>query len=307
VVTSKKLLVGYDGSPDARHAARWALDEAAGTDGSVQFVYVYEWPTWAPAASLVPGTSVWPDGTTERRIHRMLAEVKESAANSHPEVPVSSSLTYGAAAPSLCQRSRDAALVVLGSHGHTEWADLLLGSVSLNVSTHAHCPVVVVRQPPVTDGPEAVGGKSTEPSGARIVAGLDSSACAERALGFAFEQAATRAAPLRVIRAWTPPLSRWGGPEVDIEGVRADELSAVEEMLAGWRSKFPTVQVSADVAIGHPGHALVLASQSAQLVVVGSRGRGGFRGLLLGSVSQQLLHHGRCSVAVVRERSAEAP
>jgi nucleotide-binding universal stress UspA family protein len=148
---------------------------------------------------------------------------------------------------------------------------------------------------------------ANEPFDRPIVAGLDGSACAELALGFAFEQAATRGAPLRVIRAWTPPLSRWGGPEVDFEGVRADELSAVEEVLDGWRSKFPTVQVSAEVAIGHPGHALVLASQSAQLVVVGSRGRGGFRGLLLGSVSQQLLHHGRCSVAVVRERSAETP
>jgi nucleotide-binding universal stress UspA family protein len=205
---------------------------------------------------------------------------------------------------SLCERSRGADLVVLGSHGHSEWADLLLGSVSLGVSAHAHCPVAVIRRPPVADGPEAMDRDRTGPSGKPIVAGLDGSACAELALGFAFEQAAGHGVPLRVIRVWTPPFLRWSGAEIDVEGVRADELSAVEDVLAGWRGKFPTVRVSADVVIGHPGHALVVASESAQLVVVGSRGRGGFRGLLLGSVSQQLLHHGRCSIAVVRERSA---
>jgi nucleotide-binding universal stress UspA family protein len=301
------LLVGYDGSASADLAARWALDEAARTGGAVEFSYVFEWPAWAPVASLVPGTSVWPDGTTEQRIRGMLADVQDGATGSHPGVPVSVTVAHGNAALSLCERSRGADLIVLGSHGHSEWADLLLGSVSLSVSAHAHCPVIVIRRPPVADGPETVERARTEPSGTRIVAGLDGSAGAELALGFAFEQASGRGVPLRVIRVWTPPFRHRSEAEADIAGVLADELAAVEDVLAGWRGKYPTVQVSTDVVVGHPGRTLVEASASAQLVVVGSRGRGGFRGLLLGSVSQQLLHHGRCAIAVVRERSAVVP
>jgi nucleotide-binding universal stress UspA family protein len=305
-MTARRIVVGYDGSAAARAAARWALDEAARTRVPVEFVYVYEWPAYAPAASFVPSAGAWPDGETERRVTVMLADAKSAAADSHPAVPVTESITAGATAPVLCERSRQAGLIVLGSHGHGRWSELLLGSVSLAVTAHAHCPVVVVRDDrPAAEDPDSRAGAPPRAAGP-VVVGFDGSHGAELALGFAFEQAAARSAALRVVHAWLPPTPLPSDAVPDIEEISAIERVATDNALAGWRSKFPTVSAGVDVVMDHPGRALVAVSETAQLVVVGSRGRGGFRGLLLGSVSQQVLHHGRCPVAVVRERPAGA-
>jgi nucleotide-binding universal stress UspA family protein len=156
------------------------------------------------------------------------------------------------------------------------------------VSVHAHCPVVVVRgDRPSPDAP--------------VVVGLDDSDCARLALDFAFAQAAARGTGLRVVRAWSPPAQRWQPPDFDPEEQAVAEKVEVEELTARQRDKYPQVELTISVVVDAPARAMVDASRHAQLVVVGSRGRGGFRGLLLGSVSQQLLHHPHCPVAVVRE------
>ncbi|NED57663.1 universal stress protein, partial [Micromonospora aurantiaca] len=122
------------------------------------------------------------------------------------------------------------------------------------------------------------------------------------ALGFAVERAAQRDVPLRVLRAWEPPGDRWVPPDFDPEQIAASERAAAEAELAPWRESFPDVPVEIEAVPGSASALLVEASRSAQLVVVGSRGRGGLRGMLLGSVSQQLIQHSHCPVAVVRER-----
>lgn len=290
------ILVGYDGSPESRAALWWALDEGVRTGDPVQLVYVFEW--FAVRSWAGPGSeAAWPDEAARRDVESILDIAVTDAAKSHPAVRVSGVVLEGPAPLLLQQQSRNASLVVLGSRGHGGFGGLLVGSTTVAVSAHAHCPVVVVRG--VARGPE-------QPSG-HVVVGVDGSECSLLALGFAFDQAAGRKVPLHVVRAWGPPAARWRPPDLDPARISAEEQAAVAELLGGWREKYPDVEVSVEVAADNPAHVLVEATRNAQLAVVGSRGRGGFRGLLLGSVSQQLLHHSYCPVAIVRELPAARP
>jgi nucleotide-binding universal stress UspA family protein len=294
-MTTRPILVGYDGSPGSRAALRWALDEGGRTGNPVQLVYVFEW--FADRAWPGPGSEGWPDEAARRDVEWILDIAVGDAAKSHPKVSVSGVVLEGPAPLLLQERSRTASLVVLGSRGHGGFGGLLVGSTAVAVAAHAHRPVVVVRG--VERGPE-------RPSG-HVVVGVDGSESSLLALGFAVEQAAERKVALHVVRAWTPPAARWRPPDFDPARISAEEQVAVAELLAGWREKYPDVEVAVEVVADNPAHVLVGATRNAQLAVVGSRGRGGFRGLLLGSVSQQLLHHSHCPVAIVRELPAPTP
>lgn len=286
---TRPVLVGYDGSPGSRAALRWALDEGASTGDPVQLAYVFEWLA-APALA-GPAYGGWLDETARRDAESILEAAANDAARSHPGVDVSGVVLEGPASLLLQERSRGASLLVLGSRGHGGFAGLLVGSTSVTVAAHAHCPVVVVRG--VAPGPE----HPADP----VLVGVDGSEQSLLALGFALERAAGRGVALRVVRAWQPPPGRWRPAEGDPARIGAGERAAITELLHGWREKYPQVEVHVDVVADNPAHALIEASRAAQLAVVGSRGRGGLRGMLLGSVSQQLLHHGHCPVAVVRE------
>ncbi|WP_212999915.1 universal stress protein [Winogradskya consettensis] len=283
-MTARRIVVGYDHSPDAKAAAQWALDEAARTGAAVEFLYAYEWPTWLPATSTIPAPSVWPDGETDRAIKGALHEAVAAAKQTHPSVHTHIAIVSNSAALELIGRSADAGLIVLGCRGHSAVTGLL-GSVSVAVSAHAECPVIVVRGTPAADAP--------------IVVGVDDSASAQLALGFAVEQAVARNVDLRVIRAWAPVTGLWEETPLVTRAVTADERRPFDELVAGWREKYPQLNVSTDAVVEHPAAALVEASKSAQLLVVGTRGRGATLGMLLGSVSQHLLRHSACTVAVV--------
>ncbi|GAA0808234.1 universal stress protein [Spirilliplanes yamanashiensis] len=285
-----KTVVGYDGSDESRAALHWALDDARRTGAAVELVHACTWPALMPAASMIPATSVWPDGEALEALRELLDAAVAGARATHPEVPVTQAFIRGPAALVLVERAAHATQLVVGGRGHSAVAGILIGSVSSAVATHAPCPVVVVR-----DRPD---GEDHRP----VVVGLDESSCAEVAAGFAFDQAAARGAAVHAVRAWMPPPDPWIGPPVpDREEVSAAERRALTDQLAGWRDKFPAVAVTADVVVGHPARVLTDASRDAQLIVVGSRGRGGFRSLLLGSVSRHLLQHSRCTVAVARD------
>jgi nucleotide-binding universal stress UspA family protein len=286
------ITVGYDASVGAKLALRWALDEAGRTGAPVSLLFAYEW--LAVAGPISPGPSSWPDRGFREDAQKLVDMAVTAAFQTHPHVAVTGSTDGGSAAAALLDRSRHSSLVVLGSRGHGGFAELLIGSTSVSVSAHAHCPVVVVRgnEPAAADTP--------------VVVGIDDSACALVALEFAFAQAAARGTSLRVVRAWSPPAPQWQPPDFDLEEAATAERVEVQELVANWREKYPQVPLNIDVVVDSPGHAMVEASHSAQLAVVGSRGRGGFRGLLLGSVSQQLLHHAHCPVAVVRELAADS-
>jgi nucleotide-binding universal stress UspA family protein len=216
----------------------------------------------------------------------MLDEAVAAARQSHPAVRTEISIVNEGAASTLVRLSREAGLIVVGSDGHSGVAGLL-GSVSATISAQAHCPVVVVRGDPDAKGP--------------IVVGVDDSATARLALDFAAGEAAVRGVPLRVIRAWPPVDGLWYGSPLDTGTITAAERQPFDDLVAGWRSKHPELEISAEAVVAHPAAALLDAGASAQLLVCGSRGRGPVRGLLLGSVSQHLLRHAACTVVVVHD------
>ncbi|SCG72045.1 universal stress protein [Micromonospora coxensis] len=286
-MSGDEILVGYDGSTDATLALNWALDEARHSGRPVRLLYVFEWLTVAGwiGPGVAPG--IWPDETARRQVEELVRKAAADAATLRPDVTVHGDVLDGPPALVLQERSADAGLLVLGSRGHGGFGGLLAGSTAVSVTAHAHCPVVVVRdgQADAATGP--------------VVVGVDGSESSRVALGFAVERAVQREAPLRVVRVV-------GGerrPSEHDEGATADEeRAAVEQALARWRQTFPDLAVEVDVRPGNPAATLVEASRDAQLVVVGSRGRGGLRGMLLGSVSQQLVQHAHCPVVVARER-----
>lgn len=286
---SEEILVGYDGSTDASVALDWALDEAGRSGRPVRLAYVFEWLTVAGwiGPGVAPG--VWPDETARRQVEDLVRKAAADAAADRPGLTVRGEVFDGPPALVLQERSAEAQMLVLGSRGHGGFAGLLAGSTAVSVAAHAHCPVIVVR-----DGQAATSGP--------VVVGVDGSPSSVQALGFAFERAAQRDVPLRALRVWEPPGERWVPPGFDPEEASATERAAAEADLAPWRKSFPDVPVEVVANPGNPAALLVEESRAAQLVVVGSRGRGGLRGMLLGSVSQQLIHHSHCPVAVVRER-----
>lgn len=286
------LVVGYDGSREADQAARWALREAERTGATVEFVHAWVQPPYVPAAALVPD-NFWSNAETEAAINAMMARLVVAARRDHPTVEVTSKVTHGPVAQVLRDRSTHADLLVVGGRSHGAVADILLGSVAAAVAVHAACSVVVVRG---TDRPADL---------RPVVVGLDDSPQAESLARFAFEQAAAYGVAVNAIRAWMPPPDPWIGSRfVDRDEISTAERAALLDLLRDWREKFPTVPVATNVVVGHPYRILTDAAWVGQLVVVGARGRGGFHGPRLGSVSRHLLHHSPCSVAVVRDAAA---
>lgn len=281
-MVNNPVVVGYDGSAGAAAALRWALDEAARLAAPLRLVYAVERPLRPAPVPPMPGDV---DPATEHRHARSLLDrAVGEVSGAVPPVEVSGAVLDGPAVTVLCEQSRDARLVVVGSRGLGGFTGLFVGSVSLAVAAHADSPVVVVRGGPVTaPGPVAVG--------------VDESA-REGLVGFAMEEAAARGVGLLAVRAWTPPSAPWPREAAEREDAERHRLSAA---LHAWSEKYPTVPVTTRLIDGDARHALAAVSGEVQLIVVGSRGRGGFEGLVLGSVSQFLLHHARCPVAVVRE------
>jgi nucleotide-binding universal stress UspA family protein len=283
-MSGRTIVVGYDRSADARAAARWALDEASLTGAPVEFLYAYDWPVWQADASMVPTTAVWPDPETQQDIKNTLAEAVGVAERSHPAVHTTIATADNDAALALVERSAEAGLVVLGSRGHSAVTNLL-GSVSVAVSAHAHCPVVVVRGRPA--------------AGAPIAVGVDGSATSETALAFAAGEAAVRRVPLHMIRAWKPAGGLRAMSTAGTHAEPVDERQQFDDQVAAWREKYPQLEITAEAVMEHPAAALIRLGATTQLLVAGSRGQGALRGMLLGSVSQHLLRHAACDVAIV--------
>lgn len=281
---SQKIVVGFDGSPDARKAARWALDEAQRTDAPVELLYAYEWPSYVPAAAMMPAAAVYPDAETDDAVGDMLGKAIATAGETHPGVRVRARVEHGTAAVALTQRGADAGLLVVGGPRHSA-VRALLGSTSASVSAHARCPVVVVRGEPRTTDP--------------VVAGVSDSPTAGTVLGFAFEQAAVRGVGLRAVHGWPPPD---GGRDL-LSAANLAAVAAERRRLAGivdsWRRRFPQVPVSTEILVGPPGEVLAEAAAGAQLVVAGARVRRALPLALRPSIGRHLLHRARCSIALV--------
>lgn len=277
------IVVGVDGSASALDAVRWAAREADRRGLSLRLVNSYQLAAGVTGI-LDPGVI---DAMREQG-RRWLADARDVAAETG--VRVSFALESAPAVEALLRESHAASLLVLGTRGLGGFAGLLVGSTAVALAGRAHCPLVVVRGEVPAHGP--------------VVVGVDGSANSEAAVEFAFAEASAQDADIVAVHAWhdSPAdavlLGRTAPQDFEPAQQRAYETLA--ERLAGWQEKYPDVHVTREVVRDHPSTALLRCAEGARLVVVGTRGRGGFRGLVLGSTGQHLLHYAPCPVAIVR-------
>lgn len=286
------VVVGVDGSPGAEAALRWAVSEARARHAPVRLVCVYRWElAYGWSTAYVAPAEV--DLEHNRKVaEQLVAMAASQAAELAADVEVSGEAVDGSAIPVLVDESTRAALVVLGSRQLEALGSAVLGSVSTAVAARAACPVVVVR------------GAAGDPNEhAAVVVGVDGTDASPAVLEFGFGHASRHAVSLRAVLCWRPDVlaaMQWR-PEPPPPQRAAAWLA---EALAGWSDKYPDVQVHRSVVREHPVSGLVTESAAQYLLVVGSRGRHAFAGALLGSVSQGVLHHASCPVAVVPSHTA---
>jgi len=295
-MTSKPIVVGYDGSPGARAALDFAMQTARPAKLAVTLVHA--WSPSPPPSPFATGYSGPGDRELAAAGEAILAEGLDRVRGSAVDLEVSGVLARGAAATALLGSAELASMLVVGSRGLGGFSGLLLGSTGLQVASHATCPVVVVRppDPDIAPGPEA----------GRVVVGVDGSPAAEAALAFALEQASWRGVGLTAVLSLAiPAFSGAGHPGLTPQDVLlADSETGrtlLTESLADWQVKYPDVDIRTHVDSRQAAQALMERSAGALLLVVGSRGVGGFRSLVLGSVSHSVLHHAHGPVAVVHQ------
>ena len=287
-ISGAPVVVGVDGSESALDAVRLGATEADLRHRPLLVVHAFAWSQMRVPVGPVPGGP--PEGGFRNAADRLVEAAVDVARRAAPSVPVVSSIDDGFAAPVLLRHARTAAMVVLGNRGLGGFGDLIIGSIAVHVAAHATCPVVVA--------------KGTAHVGGPVVVGVDGSAVSDHAVGFAFDEADRRDVPLVAVHAWRYPVPTGAGDMLplvyDLDQVGAEETALLAEATAGWCERYPDVHVTRRVYRSRPAKALVEESADAGLVVVGARGRGGFSGLLLGSVSHAVLHHAQCPVAIVR-------
>ncbi|GAA3501628.1 universal stress protein [Streptomyces prasinosporus] len=285
------VVVGVDGSAAGLAAVEVAAEEARVRSAGLRVVHAFLWPAMhVPLGASPLGPA---EGGLRASTERLVSEAVERAGAVAPDVEVSRAVVTGEPLTVLEAQSRSAELVVVGSRGMGGFVGLLVGSTSVHLAAHGRCPVLVVREPAVPDGP--------------VVVGVDGSASGAKAVGFAFAEAALHGTDLVALHAWTgwnaplPAPQDERTPYANEPGAPATgEERLLSETLAGHQERYPGVRVRREVVHGGTREALIEASRTARLLVVGARGRGGFAGLVLGSVSQAMLHHAHCPVAVVR-------
>ena len=287
---NREIVVGYDGSTHADEALVWAARAARRRHAPLRIVHV--------ARTFLDGYVIAdrPSDLTAQVGGQVLADGIERLRAIDPDLEVTTQLEpQDSVAAVLTEASRNAGLLVVGSRGRGGFAGLLLGSVSVTVASHAHCPVVVVRTNPATAG---------EP-GRPVVVGVDGSPASEGAISFAFEAASLRHAPLTAVHCWTDPAGM--GPVPAYTAVLGDpdpteefERSLLGERLAGWGEKYPDVTVERVLSRQGAAFALGDLASTAQLLVIGTRGHAGLAGLLAGSTGQTLIGHSSVPVVVVR-------
>ena len=285
-MATRPVVVGVDGSEESLLAVEWAAMEAKRHGLPLRIVSA---PAMAPrmhAYRAVPATVADAlRGVSERALERAVVRAEEVSSG----LEISTALLSGAPALAVAGSGTDAAMLVVGARGAGGFAAMILGSVSRYAATRAPCPVIVVRQATMAVHQEvAVGIRDPHDPGG--------------ALTFAFEEAAARHADLVVVHAWSWFPSGLHAPanqdaldaSFHLEQASGEVTQTLAAALAGWREKYPGVEVRQDVIQGHPGRVLASYSARADLVVIGRHGDPG-----VGSVQHALLDHARGPVAVV--------
>jgi nucleotide-binding universal stress UspA family protein len=283
-----KVFVGVDGSADGDAAIRWAARDASIRSLPVTLIHVV---AASPANSMMG-----PDGTMTQRQEDQARQIVERARRivgelgGHKPAEVHTEVAYAAVVSALIDASKDAQMVVVGSRGRGGVGRQMLGSVAWGLIKHAHCPVAVVHDP----GTAQLEINHRAP----VLVGIDGSPASEAATALAFDEASRRGVPLVALHAWSDvgvfPLLG-----MDWRKYRDQGQEVLGERLAGWHEQYPEVHVRRRLVCDLPARWLLDESKNAQLVVLGSRGRGGFPGMRLGSVTSRVVRSARVPVIVV--------
>ncbi|MCI0383087.1 universal stress protein [Streptomyces sp. CNQ085] len=281
----RPIVVGVDPDPSRRSALAWAADEAARRRLPLRVVHAQGVPTggyWS--SELRPSWERWNEALHEAG-ERVLGDAVAFTKERQPRVEVSWLLAEGHPARVMREETRNAAMAVVSSW-HLSSARELFGSaaVGLPLTAHAPCPVVVLREP-----------ERVTRQRPYLVVGVDGSPYSAAAVDFAFQEASLRGAALRAVHVWHPS----SPGSLDEEAAEQEARRLLSESVAGRTAAYPEVDLRHEFVRGHPVQALAETSEQALGLVVGSHGRGGFTGMLLGSVSQGVLHHARCPVFTV--------
>jgi nucleotide-binding universal stress UspA family protein len=292
------IVVGVDGSSSSKSAVRWAADEARMRKMPVTLVHVVVTPAWGPTPWLlsdaplpVPAEEDPALEETGRKIIAEAIKIAEDSTHDDAITEIKSELYFSVPVSTLVNLSKQAHMVVVGCHGQNALTRLLIGSVSNGLLHHAHCPVAVIHDE-VPSGPKT--------SNLPVVVGVDGSAASELATEIAFDEASRRGVDLVALHAYRdadlPQVLnvQWSGDHPIPPQALADRLTS-------WLERYPDVTIHPRIVCDNPARHLLDESESAQLVVVGSRGRGGFAGMLLGSVSTAVAHAANVPVIVARQ------
>ena len=290
---SRPIVVGADGSESTLDAVAWAAREAARRQVRLRIVHAFAWPLLNIPPVL---WQMGPEGGLHAHAERVLADAEKAARAAAPGVDVQTAVVTELPLPLLVAESSAATFVVVGHSGMGAFAYALSGSPSVQLLSQSKAPVVVVR-----------GGRPSNPGEHLVVAGVDGSPHGAAAVAVGVEEAAVRNGRLLALHVqpngfaarltqFRLNLSRL---QLPLLRRRPALVRPIGDALHGLRQKYPQVPIEERALSGHPAGVLVDMSARADVIVVGARGRGGFAGMLLGSVSQTLIHQARCPVLVV--------
>lgn len=287
------IVVGADGSASSTAAVRWAAGQAGTRNRALRIVHAVAplvsaggpWPEVQVPADVVRLQQVAAQAVLDQA-HRTATDA--AGANLH----VSSEVVFSPIVPTLVEMSKDADMMVVGCRGEGAVRRALLGSVSSGLVHHAHCPVAVIHAEELRS-PEAP-----------VLVGVDGSPASELATAIAFDQASRRGVDLVALHAWSDmgPINfasaNWS--PIEWRNIKVEEEEVLSERLSGWNQEYPNVTVHKVVVCDRPAPRLLEQAEHASLIVVGSHGRGGFPGMLLGSVSATIVHSAQIPVIVAR-------
>lgn len=291
------IVAAVDGSEASHTAVRWAANTAMKRGEPLRLAASYAMPQFLYAEGMVPPQELFDDVQKET-----MDKIDEARAIAHevaPEIKIGYTIAEGSPIDMLLDMSHDVTMIVMGSRGLGGLSGMVMGSVSAAVVSHATCPVVVVREDSAVLDSTKYG---------PVVVGVDGSGVSEKATEYAFAEAEARGAELNAVHTWMDmqvqtSLAGLAAAQQQWETVEEEQTALLDERLAPFIERHPHVKVNKIVTRDRPVRALVDASEGAQLLVVGSHGRGGFKGMLLGSTSRALLQSAPCPMMVVRPDS----
>lgn len=291
------VVVAVDGSEASQNAVRWAANTAMKRGIPLRIASSYTVPQFLYAEGMVPPKELFDDLQAET-----LEKIEAARAVAHevaPDIKIGHTIAEGSPIDMLLEMSHDVTMVVMGSRGMGGLSGMVMGSVSASVVSHASCPVVVVREDNHVTESTKYG---------PVVVGVDGSEVSQKATHYAFAEAAARGAELIAVHTWMDmqvqaSLAGLSAAQTEWAEVEKEQGALLTERLAEFQAEYPDVPVKKVIARDRPVRALADAAAGAQLLVVGSHGRGGFKGMLLGSTSRALLQNAPCPMMVVRPDS----